>query len=78
MTGHERGEVVWHPARFAAYDRPFLVLSTDAHPFHGEEYIALSITTTAGDDALLIDETAWAIGDVFAMPFRKCKSVLGY
>jgi hypothetical protein len=25
MTTHERGEIVWYPAVFADYDRPFLL-----------------------------------------------------
>lgn len=56
MTVHERGEVVWHPAVFASYARPFLVVSTDGHPFHGEEYVGLSITTTEYDEAIPITD----------------------
>jgi hypothetical protein len=64
MTVRERGEVVWHPAVFADYERPFLVVSTDAHPFHGEEYVALSISTTDIADAIPIDSGDWLIGDL--------------
>lgn len=62
MTGHTRGEVVWYPAIFADYDRPFLVLSTDHHPFHGTEYIGLAITTTTLPDALPIAPDDWELG----------------
>lgn len=64
MTAHERGEVVWYPAVFADYDRPFLLISTDAHPFHGEEYIGLSVTTTALDRAIPITDDDWVIGEL--------------
>ncbi|MFC7155951.1 hypothetical protein ACFQPA_10840 [Halomarina halobia] len=46
MTGHERGEVVWYPALFADYDRPFLLVSTDTHPFHEEEHVGLASRST--------------------------------
>lgn len=37
--------------------RPYLVLSNDTHPFHGEEYVAALVTTTDRDAALpLADE----------------------
>lgn len=62
MSGHIRGEVVWYPAIFADYDRPFLVLSTHSHPFHGEEYIGLTITKTTFPDALPIAKDDWEFG----------------
>jgi hypothetical protein len=43
----ERGHVVWHPALFKETGRPYLVLSDDAHPFHGTEYLVAGLTTTA-------------------------------
>lgn len=52
MSVHQRGEVVWNLAVFADYDRPFLLVSTDRHPNHGEAYIWLAITTTEIADAL--------------------------
>lgn len=64
MTTHQRGEVVWYPALFADYDRPFLLISTDRHPYHGVEYIGLSITTSEIAEALPIEVDAWVIGDL--------------
>lgn len=32
--------------------RPYLVVSNTEHPFHGDEYIAAGITTTARSEAL--------------------------
>jgi len=35
--------------------RPYLILSDDDHPFDGEQYIALGITTKEYDESLPID-----------------------
>lgn len=64
MTARRRGEVVWHPAPFADYDRPFLVVSTAPHPVHGEEYVALAISTTGSERAIPIEPDDWTIGDL--------------
>jgi len=37
--------------------RPYLIVSNDWHPFHGEEYLAATITTTERAEAIeLTDE----------------------
>lgn len=64
MTAHRRGEVVWYPALFADYARPFLLISSDRHPFHGDEYIGLAITTSAVEEAVSIAEDAWVLGEL--------------
>lgn len=52
-----RGDVVWAPTYFKTrtIERPYLVVSTEAHPFHGEEYVALGITTRDRAEALSLD-----------------------
>lgn len=60
----KRGEVVWQPAVFADYHRPFLVISTDDHPYHGEEFIALSITTSESSTAIPIEDGDWKLGEL--------------
>jgi hypothetical protein len=52
-----RGDVVRTPAYFKTRttERPYLVVSTDAHPFHGGEYVALGITTRDRTEALSLD-----------------------
>lgn len=59
-----RGAVVEYPALFAfdSYPRPYLVVSGDAHPFYGEEYVALCVTTTAWEAALPVPFDAWVHG----------------
>lgn len=72
---YQRGDVVWHPAPFkrAPKERPFLVLSDDAHPFHGSEYAVVGLTRTERAAAVLLDDRAWAVGnpgsDSYASPW---------
>ena len=68
---YERGDVVWYPALFADYDRPFLLISGDDHPFHGEEYVGVAITTTALDAAIPIDDDDWLLGELPKRSFVK-------
>jgi len=52
----ERGDVVYgdDPFRDANDARPWLVLSNHAgRPFHGEQYIALTLTTKSWTDGLI-------------------------
>lgn len=42
----ERGDVVAAADPFDGEgSRPFLVVNTDDHPFHGEQYVAVTLTT---------------------------------
>jgi hypothetical protein len=47
MTQYERGDVVEasDPFREQNPSRPFCIVSTPDHPFHGEQYLALTLTT---------------------------------
>lgn len=65
-TAIKRGAVVEYPALFAfdSSPRPYLVISGDAHPFYGEEYIALAVTTTAWEAAVPITDDGWVRGGV--------------
>lgn len=64
MAALERGAVIEYPALFAfeSYPRPYLVISNDAHPFYGEEYIGLAITTTEWSAATPIPDDDWIRG----------------
>lgn len=68
-----RGAVVEYPALFAfeSYPRPYLVISGDAHPFYGEEYVSLAVTTTAWEAALSIPDDAWVRGGLPKPSFIK-------
>lgn len=58
----DRGHVVWHDGLFGQSGRPWLVVSADGHPFHGEEYVVAGITTTERTDTVALSEEAWAVG----------------
>ena len=51
---HERGDVVEASDPFDGDGgRPFLVVNTDAHPFHGEQYVAVTLTTRTWYDGTI-------------------------
>lgn len=62
MAPYKRGDVVWHPAPFRDGGRPYVVLSDDSHPFYGEEYIVVGVTTTARERAVALTPETWAEG----------------
>ncbi|MDY7082233.1 MAG: hypothetical protein SXQ77_07495 [Halobacteria archaeon] len=39
--------------------RPFLVLSDGRHPFYGDEYIVVGLTTTERNEAIKIRQHDW-------------------
>lgn len=47
MTTYERGDVVeaGDPFNEGSRSRPFLLINTPTHPFDGEQYIAVTLTT---------------------------------
>lgn len=53
--------MAWAPAHFkrGTTERPSPVVSTEAHPFHGEEYVALGVTTREQNEAL---DDEWVMG----------------
>jgi len=60
----ERGEVWWGPAphkETAAY-RPWLILSTDDHPFASEECIGVAMTTQRHREGIEVPNDAWIEG----------------
>ena len=68
-----RGDVVWveDPFGFDAAeesgdsdDHPNVIISTDANPFHGTEYLAMLITTTERAAAVEIPSEKWAYGSL--------------
>lgn len=62
----ERGDVVYGDDPFTGDEdaRPWLVLSNhEGRPFHGEQYIALTLTTKSWMDGLIdVPEASWLRG----------------
>lgn len=63
---HERGAIVETTDPFRDDgNRPFLIVNTDAHPFHGEQYLAMTLTTrTWYDGTIPLDDEDFVEGDV--------------
>jgi hypothetical protein len=63
---YERGDVVYgaDPFKGEHAGRPWLIVSNhEGRPFHGEQYIALTLTTKSWMDGLIeIPETGWVSG----------------
>jgi mRNA-degrading endonuclease toxin of MazEF toxin-antitoxin module len=59
-----RGTVWWGPAPQKATPsyRPWLVLSTDDHPFAASECIAVAMTTTRHDAGIIVSDDDWVEG----------------
>jgi mRNA-degrading endonuclease toxin of MazEF toxin-antitoxin module len=53
---------VWHDGLFRQSGRPWPVVSSETHPFHGEEYVVCGITTTERAGVVALPDEAWAIG----------------
>ena len=62
MDPYARGDVVWHPAPFRDGGRPYIILSDEQHPFYGEEYIVVGVTTTGRTNAIELTPDTWAEG----------------
>lgn len=69
----KRGAVIEYPSLFAfeSYPRSYLVVSGDALPFYGEEYVGLAITSTAWEAAVPVPEDAWVRGGLPKPSFVK-------
>lgn len=65
----DTGDVVWHEAPFknprsdgSQPDRPWLIISNDDHPFHGDEYIVLGMTTNPRSQGVRVQNADWRSG----------------
>ncbi|KTG27723.1 hypothetical protein [Haloferax profundi] len=63
----ERGDVVRSADPFKLGDdrqRPWLIVNNDSHPFDGEQYIAVAISTKEYGDSIPLSADVWEIGGV--------------
>lgn len=44
--------------------RPWLIVSNDAHPFQGEQYLAVAISTKQYDQSIPLEPAVWEVGGV--------------
>jgi mRNA-degrading endonuclease toxin of MazEF toxin-antitoxin module len=61
----DRCDVVYgaDPFKGEDYARPWLVISNETHPFHGEQYVVLALTTRTWHDGLVeIADDEWIEG----------------
>lgn len=63
----ERGDVVRSQDPFkrgTEKQRPWLIVSNEHHPFDGEQYLAVAISTKQYDDSLELRPAVWEVGGV--------------
>jgi mRNA-degrading endonuclease toxin of MazEF toxin-antitoxin module len=66
--GYPQGSLVVGPAKFRGGRRPFLVVSNERRPFHGEEYTVATVTTTARSAAVELAAADLAAGQLARYP----------
>lgn len=66
--GYPQGSLVVGPARFRGGRRPFLVVSNERRPFHGEEYTVATVTTTGRSAAVELTASDLAAGKLARYP----------
>lgn len=73
---YDRGAIVWSDDPFkddTDAGRPWLILNTDAQPFRDNQSMAVALSTSGYDQALLIDSDDWVAGGVpyesYALPW---------
>jgi mRNA-degrading endonuclease toxin of MazEF toxin-antitoxin module len=62
-----RGDVVRSSDPFKLGEgsqRPWLVVSNDSHPFHGEQCVAVAVSTKRYDDSIPLTDDVWKVGGV--------------
>lgn len=69
MSVRRRREVVTHPAIFAPYNRPYVIVSHTAHPDYPDQYVALGITTQEITEGVEIGGSDWEVGNLSERSF---------
>ena len=64
MPYPQSGVVISHDPFGAGSNRPYLLLSDDCHPFHGQEYIAAVVTTTGRENAIALKADSFEEGSL--------------
>lgn len=64
MTYPLGGIVIARDPFGAGTDRPYLIISNDSHPFHGEEYVTTVVTTMERDRAIPLPDDVFTEGSL--------------
>ena len=64
MSYRQSGIVSAHDPFGSGSKRPYLLLSDDRHPFHGQEYIAAVVTTTDRENAIPLEVGSFEEGSL--------------
>lgn len=64
MTYPQGGVVLAEDPFGSTGERPYAIVSNRRHPFHGEEYVALVVTTTRRDQAIPLPEGVFEEGSL--------------
>ncbi|MEZ3116378.1 type II toxin-antitoxin system PemK/MazF family toxin [Halobaculum sp. MBLA0147] len=65
---YAQGSVVLAPATFNGGVRPYLVVSNDRRPFHGERYTVCVVTSTERDRTVTLTESELTEGELKISP----------
>lgn len=76
MSSYTRGHVIWATDPFGRNERPWIILSDDTHPFHGEEYSAIAVSTTDRSIAVPLPADAWISGSPPRMSYANPWSII--
>ncbi|AGB30217.1 hypothetical protein C488_05387 [Natrinema pellirubrum DSM 15624] len=63
----ERGDIVRSQDPFklgTEKQRPWLIVSNERHPFSGEQYLAVAVSTNRYERSIALDSEVWEIGSV--------------
>lgn len=63
----ERGDVVRSTDPFKLGEerqRPWLITNNESHPFDGEQFLAVAISTKEYEDSIALDPDVWTVGGV--------------
>lgn len=65
---YAQGSVVLAPATFKGGVRPYLIVSNERRPFHGDRYTVAVVTSTERDPAVPLTEGSLAAGELKTYP----------
>ncbi len=65
---YAQGSVVIAPATFKQGHRPYVVVSNDDRPFHGDRYTVAVVTSTERSDAVPLTEGSLTEGELLTYP----------